>query len=222
MASKAVSIRGADNVIKAYKALDIPAWSFWYEKQLQHAYDGDDLKAGANALQSWLNMIGTSSNAIYTLKFYKNLGDDEITEATPAHRSFNIKLNMEDQTIVQYQNGSLGRYDNIDQRLQKIEALLTEEEEDDDDPPEEDTMGKIKTMLDHPVIAGILGKWLGGGAARTATVSGIPEEQQLEAAIKILKEKDPFLSRHLYKLAQIATHNNAQFQLLLSTLDNMA
>lgn len=68
-----VQFRGAEQVIKAVQYKKISAWSFWCGTSLQHKCEAVDINDSVNELTEWLEMLGESSNAVYTLRFYEKV-----------------------------------------------------------------------------------------------------------------------------------------------------
>lgn len=222
MSSASVQFRGFDQVLKAYEMKGIGTWSMWQGKSMLHKCECSDVSEGLEELRQWLQMLGTSSNAIYTLCVYEEPTKGKINSSTPNDGSFNFRLNMEEQTVTNFQY-----YASVQALQKEIEDLKLKlagtDEEDDDDDDEEDTFDKIERIMGLPVVSAAIGKIFGFEfeSKQLGKVAGVHNDSQLNEAIQILKQHDPALSSHLWKLAQMATTNPSGFKFLLSTLDSM-
>jgi len=214
--STSVQFRGRDQVIAAYEAKEIASWSMWQGRAMLHKCFTNDMGEGLEALNTWINMLGTSSNAVYTLKVYEDAPGGRITDATPCDGSFNFRLNMEEQTITNVQY-----YVSVAELKKEVAELRQRLDADDDEPPDEDGFEKIGRIMQIPIIQAAIGKILNIEPGKLGKVSGPHSEQQLAEALVVLRKADPELSGHLWKLATMATDNPKGFRFLLTTLDNM-
>lgn len=230
--SAAVQFRGIDNVIKAYGYKEIPAWALYCGTSLLHKYDGDNIDEGTAMLQEWLNMMGSSSNAIYTLKVYEDL-KGKIKDKTPCDGSFNFRLNMEDQLIT---NSQHRQYDNrllLEQKMDRIEKLLLGDDDDDDDSEELDeeldTIGRVKQVLETPVVVGLVNKFFGldikpqtmGNVNEPGAAATADQQQQINQAIEILKKADKNFAANITKLAILARDNSFVYQMAIAKLNSL-
>lgn len=231
-----IQFRGIDGILNAFDNRGVPAWSLWQGKQfLIKGYDREPLQAFLGAL-----MEG-GSNAIYTLKVYEDLTEDEVKKIksnTPDDGSFNFRLDGED--MQRLDNPTYRRnYGDLDSRLKRIEDLLTDNPESEAEP---ETIGSaaMKVLQDPQQLAKYIDIFRGifspgnpavpppmykePAASPAAAMGSVQEKQEqdlnrLEKAIDTLAAADPRLIEHLEKLASLATNNAGQFQMLLSMLE---
>ena len=231
-----IQIKGLDNVVAAYTNREVAPWSLWQGKQFMFKYEGEDINEGASQLEQTLQMLAQSSNAIYTLKVYEELGKGgKIKNNTPDDGSFNFKLNLDSQEITANQYSTMNNRNEVLQRLAAIEEKLSNDEEEEEEQPQDYGLGMIGTILTHPTIQpiatqfmlGILSKILPAGSQPpanqppAAAINGIDEDNVIEQAIETLQQHDDKLAEHLQKLAAMAEQNPQGFKFLLQTLDNI-
>lgn len=240
-----IQFKGIDVVLEAYESRNVAAWSLWQGRQFLFKYEGDNVTEGANELHSILDKLKHSTNAIYTLKVYEDLGKGgKIKNNTPDDGSFNFKLNFDEQEISSQQYGSLRRQDKLEQDIAELKQMILERdnEEEEDEPHRLGVIGEILndpgiSQILQPLIQPFLSKILGLGSTPAQTpmrsISGINDDTRstntanddaaatLNEAIKILKEADPKLPEHLMKLATLSKESPDSFNFLLQTLDGM-
>lgn len=238
--SDSIQFRGVENVMTAFESRGIDAWSLWYRKQMLNK------GMGADELRTFLDLIGKSStNAIYTLKVYEEIDNaKQIKSNTPDDGSINFRLNMDDQVITGSQYQRYTSFKELDERMDRIEKLLTEEEANEEE--EEETIGSIlKGLLQEPQKLGQLievAKNVFGLQGQSPAINNaqppvriagvdpainnqnseeISEQKllRLSKALDTLGMYDNQLTEHIEKLAQIATENPNKFKGLLTLLD---
>jgi len=177
MAGSSVQFFGKENVLKAYNTRAIDAWGLFDKKQFIHAGNGSE------DLEAFLDMLTPGgSNAVYTLKVYRDLDADDITDRTECNGSFNFKLFAADQ--VQRSAVMAGPGNSTDPIMQKLQGVIMDEVgaaidkrlNGADEEKEEDTwLGLIKGIVSDPEkLQGVLpivhaiGSWLRPGAAAAA------------------------------------------------------
>lgn len=236
MSSSSVQFKGVNAVVDAYTNREVAPWSLWQGKQFLFKYEGDSITEGATQLEATLEMLANSSNAIYTLKVYEELGKGgKIKANTPDDGSFNFKLNLDSQEVTQSQYGALRNMERLEQRLAGIEAALSNDDYEEPEPPK-NRLGLIGEILNDPglsaLVVPLIQKAFGLNAPTpqppaaqamrpNVAIAGISEDAQLSAAIVTLKQADPRLSEHLDKLAKISTADPGTFQSLLAMLDQI-
>lgn len=225
-----VHFKGIDNVLNAYEARKVPAWSLWQGSQFLFKYEGTDISEGANALNEILDRLAESSNAIYTLKVYEELTGGKIKDKTPHDGSFNFKLNLDGQEITTNQYSTLRNQNAILEKLEALEQRMNEREEEGEEEPQS-KLGLIGEILNDPgisqIVQPLIAKFFGLGTATPQmpmrSISGISDDDRstLNEALKILEKADPKLPEHLMKLAQLSQESPDSFKFLLNTLDGM-
>lgn len=227
----AVQFSGIDNVIKAFASREVKAWSVWNGKQfLFSCVAANEIDAAAD-LETLLRSLEQSASAVYTLKVYEDIARkgkvfEKITEKTPCHGSFNFKL-------VQYDGiNSMPDWMREIKEENKIlkaqnETLINELADQDDEP--KDFLGRIGAMLEQdpgklPLIIASVQSVINMFTKQTTptgqpvAIGNIPGPDELTAVIERLKIKDPKLTEHLTKLANMP---DAEFKYLLTILDGM-
>jgi len=222
----AVQFRGRESVMSAFESKGINRWAFFSGRQLLHKNEIDNDQESSQVLSDWLNLISSSTNAVYTLRFYESLDGGKITDKTPCDASFNFRLDIDEQELnVGQYKGALGNtavLNELAQMRKEIQELREEAEEEDDDNSN-DILGKI---MESPIAAGIIGKIFNINIERPAKIGGVPgndgnEQLTIEQSINILASNDADIAVHLSKLARLSTKKPADFKFLLSVLDNM-
>lgn len=223
-----IQFKSIDTVLEAYERRKVPAWSLWQGSQFMFKYEGDDLEQGASELQTILEALRESTNAIYTLKVYEDVPGGRIKDKTPHDGSFNFKLNADSQEISQQQYGSLRKYDKLEQEMQEIKQLLLAREEEEEP---QNRLGIIGEILNDPgtssIVVPLIMKAFGLGnlppQQMPMRINGIEQDEQqtLSEALRILKANDPKLAEHLMKLAKLSNESPDSFKFLLTTLDGM-
>lgn len=216
----AIQFFGRGTVVEAFEKRNCAAWSLWAGRQFLLSKLAGDAGEAADALDEYLQMIEPSgTTATYTLKVYDEPPAGRITDKTPCDGSFNFKLRKSDETSYSRNN------EIIERRLAGIEQRLT----GGDDGSDKNTLGKIAEYIENnewaqQIVSGILSHYLkipGLPAATTSQqLAGIADSQdeQIAAAITVLKTKDAKLGEHLAKLAALPAQ---QLAFLLQALDSM-
>lgn len=227
--ASSVQFIGSDAVLKACENRNCPAWSLWQGRQFMFKHDASTVDDAINALQEVLEMIGESTNAIYTLKVYEDLKPGtKIKENTPADGSFNFRLNNPEQMIT---NSQYSRQVGMNQVLSELNAIKLqlaekEEEEEEEETDTEKTLGKIGDLMNNPVVMQLASMFLGKTIQLPAPAPGSlgnvgDQETKIKNALVVLKEHDARLGDHLEKLAAIAVSKKESFLFLINTLDQM-
>lgn len=218
-----VQFVGKDQTLHAFDKWDTVNWSFWQGTQMLFAYEGDNATESRNELEDWIQIMSKGTNAIYTLKFYKNR--QEIKPATKEDGSFNFRLYIESMQ----NSGAPGTVGSVFGESETIRLLREDIAEikkqfllhKKEDPEKLETWEKI---LDHPVTMAAIGKFLGldvkGFEEATAKLNGVPG-YSIKESITILEQSDSKLEEHLYKLAVISQKKPANFKTLMGMLDQM-
>jgi hypothetical protein len=233
-----VQFRSSEAVLTAYENSSCPAWSLWQGGQLLFKFAGKTAEEAISALSNVLEMLGESSNAIYTLKVYEDIGGKEkIKNNTPYDGSFNFRLNADSQELNQSQYRNYSGMKELQTQIAALSARIEarEAESDDDDEEEDETerqLGKIGALLNNPVVQQLAGLLFRGtnlapapGPRAVGALGNVPpapdQEQQISQALAILKDKDPKLGEHLTKLAQIAQSSPANFDYMLTLVEQI-
>lgn len=216
------------------------AWSVWVGNQFLFSCTGTNVADAANELETLLNSLDKNGKGIYTLKVYEDIKKQKITNKTECHGSFNFRL----QAFNADTEGSL-YYKEMREELKTLKAERDQLQQELEELPEEDErprdfLGRIGEVIMEdptklplllqtfqqalqPILAMFTTQTKVTGQQITpapAMISGVGPDP-LQQAIETLKEKDPELTRHLQKLAQIATNDKPTFDYLLTLLDSI-
>lgn len=222
-----VQFKGIDKVVQAFTNRDCCAWSIWSGKQFLFSCVASSANEAAGELSNLLEALDQSGKCVYTLKVYEDVKDgSRITEKTEAHGSFNFRLNEEDEPAGY---GRVSGYKEVEALKAEIATLKSELEEDEEDESLVDRIAgvfmedpaKLPLMLQS--LQGVINMFTKQTTVQgqPVTIGAIPGNDEIKAAIEVLKQHDAKLSIHLTKLAQLAVNDPGTFKLLLSTLDNM-
>lgn len=248
--ARTVQLRNVPDVITAYENWDCPAFAIWNNKQLLFTYDREDasVEEGSQLLQQWLELIERNGSAgIYTLAIYRDQ-KKSITNSTPYNGSVNFQLN---EYNYNGQPGSLNGpsdpglkliMDKMATMQLEMERIKNSKEEEEEEETDTDAIGQITSLLNHPVIAGLISAILpgnkqlpvstmkpvsdpvapGGTATRIAGMADTENDQvRIAEALKRLQAKVPDLPGMMERLAAFAETKPVQFKLYLASLMNM-
>ena len=147
-AANSIQAFGIEAVLKAYTAKGSPAFSIWSGKNMNMKYDGFDadgnwsepnISEGEQILAAYLKSIYTGSNAIYTLKTYDGLSDEEkITPKTEYDTCFNFRLYDIGSGYNRPTSESPAIIELLTRMDQRIAAIEMNNNFDDDDEEEEE------------------------------------------------------------------------------------
>ena len=127
-----VNFRGLDGAINAYTARGLPTWAIFDKKNLMQA--GDD----ETTLRGYLELLEEhGSSTIYTMKLYKNLAADDVTDRAESHGSFTFILN-DSRAAYMGGMGNMGAGNNV--LLNRV-AALEKELKEAKEPQEKQTIG---------------------------------------------------------------------------------
>ena len=106
-------------------------------------------------------------------------------------------------------NSELNR---LKSELSALQAAKQQEEDDEDDEPEQNSlMSGVNQVLEHPLVVGMINKWL---QQPVKNLAGVNPDQNLQDTINILFSKGVQLE-HLQKLAAMPQE---QIKMLLNML----
>ncbi len=148
--SSSIQFRGMNEVLDAYEARAVDAWSLWQGKQfMTKGIEGESLKTFIAAL------CKAGSTAIYTLKVFEDVTDiKQIKSSTDHDGSFNFRLFERDEESVgggSYRSpGSLSyRFEQLEERMNKFFEKV-EEEDPEEEEEKNDVLGTITGLLQDP------------------------------------------------------------------------
>lgn len=168
MKSNACQFRGVNQTMAAYIANDVPTWSLKNgPNQLLFKYDGTDMTEGEADLRATLAMLYKGgSAATYTLCVYEDWKKGQkIKNNTPYDNSFNFCI-FEEEEDRPYNQRKAAYLDAVDERMNRMEAMLKNLTEAEDVEEEEGQVSgfqkAIAGLLTHPqVVQALAGKVVG-------------------------------------------------------------
>ena len=246
MAINKAMYNGVQSIMDAYdRNSETPYYSVWAGRDMVFSYNDDDIEKGRNHLLE--NLIACEQNEhtdILKIKFHPKKEKTFITDRTPAIATLFVRVcdvNQNRGQIMPMQQN----YNQNPQLIQMLEkqnelisginnrlALIEEEPEPEDNESEtEAVIGRIETLLNHPVLNLVLGlvapkisefmKPQNNMVTALAGVENIEnksDENLLIEALDLLSKKVENLPLTLHKLAMYAEKNNSQFNMLVSML----
>lgn len=238
-----VQFFGARSVLQAFTARGLQTWGLFQSKQFINAGDG------ADELQTFLEMLSTASDAVYTLKVYRDVDSDDITDKTECNGSFNFKLTAAGATHGATQVTGTGSTTG-DIIVNKIRGLVEEEISEaierrlNGESKKKDFGEIISGYLEDPdSLIGVLTALKGlfvpkqAGSFTPATIGTVgtaapqnnhamaPQQtseqimHRIAAAIDILQKNDPKILEHLEKLAMLSQDDPDLFELLIRKIN---
>lgn len=243
--ASAVQFVGLTRVLSAFRNRNVPAWSIFCGKQFLTKYEPDAetqedqiMNDSENMLSEYLGEICKSgTNAIYTLKVYEEY-KDRIKSNTPDDGSFNFRLNEPEMQATVGMVQQYVRNNEIMSEITAIKQQLAQMVEDDEGDQDGDAapVGVLGNFLSNPALQQQLAIVIGRYASRllgladneagqpVAALSGTlgnEQDEEISAAIEILKKNDPQIAKHLTKLAMISLHQPDKFKMLLEFLNGL-
>jgi hypothetical protein len=229
-----VQFFGATDVLRAFSARGLNTWGLFQSKQFINAGEsGEDLK-------TFLEMLSTASDAVYTLKVYRDAVPDDITDKTECNGSFNFKLTAAGATRRDNAVSGAGNTTS-DIIVNKIRGMVEEEISDaierrfNGDTKKRDIGEIISGYMEDPesligVITALRGLFTPKiGVVQPATIGTVNtaaetvnQEQimrRIAAAIDRLQIADPKILEHLEKLAMLSEDDPDLFALMIKKIN---
>jgi hypothetical protein len=246
MAINKAMYNGVQSIMDAYdRNSETPYYSVWAGRDMVFSYNDDDIEKGRNHLLE--NLIACEQNEhtdILKIKFHPKKEKTFITDRTPAIATLFVRVcdvNQNRGQIMPMQQN----YNQNPQLIQMLEkqnelisginnrlALIEEEPEPEENETEtEAVIGRIETLLNHPVLNLVLGlvapkisEFMKPQNNMVTALAGVEntenksDENLLIEALDLLSKKVENLPLTLHKLALYAEKNNSQFNMLVSML----
>jgi hypothetical protein len=103
----------------------------------------------------------------------------------------------------------------IKSQLAALQAPAAVDPDDDDDYEDDDSMlGSFNKIVEHPLVVGLINKWMSGSAPVQALAGVTPTTESLQETINLLFSKGVQL-HHLQKLAAM---DETKIQMLINML----
>lgn len=244
MAINKAMYNGVQSIIDAYdRNAQTPYYSVWAGRDMVFSYNEDDIEKGRNHLLE--NLVACEQNEhtdILKIKFHPKKEKYFITDKTPAIATLFVRVCDVNQNRGQimpmqnnYQNPQL--FSLLEKQNELISGLhnriaLIEEapEEEENESETEAVIGRIETLLNHPVLNLVLGlvapkisdlmkpQQTVTALAGIDTIENESQQELLTKALDLLNQKVENLPLTLYKLAEYAEKNPSQFNMLVKML----
>lgn len=220
--SLTVQLRGVDEVLEFFeKRAKVPYFCIWDKTQPVSFYNGDDIEEAKEVLKDDLERFkkrNYSNPLVLSLypdksKAYKSTEPKYCSVSFVVDELILPSINSNDNNI------NVLLLSELRTMKSEIEALKvaklqeeTEQEEEEEEPEGMALISGVNQLLDHPVISGLIGKWL-NGSAPVRNLAGI-EEDKLNEYLKVLFSKGVTVA-HIKKLSEMP---EARLQMLISML----
>lgn len=247
-------MKGIDNAIKFFSEQELPFFIITDAKNIVCIAKNDkidEVPAAAEKLRSTLKNFDTDSRSVYKIYCFAEVpaagfkgAPKKIIEQSEHDICFDFcayqpgaSVGGEDAAY----NKALWKVERElkereqAERLERIEALLTQRQIEDEAESDEDIAEQMQpksivgALFEHPQIqgalAGAVAAWLSKitmPAAAPYAVAGVPGQAdaltRIDAAISTLSAYDDKLAEHLEKLANMAVNDTNKFKFLLTML----
>lgn len=223
--AKTVQFRDPGKVIAAYKSRGIAAFAIFQDSALIFPYEEDeeDIEKGAIELSRWLDNLKESA-AIYTIRIYRLVPENGITDKTEYNGSFNFRWFSEGD--LHYSGGhNPGTRNMIMEKLESMEKRIEELSEDDEDEEPgigqaaQDGIAQAMPQLIQGIMQTLFPAAPGQQIAQGGTISGIPSD--INTALASIRKKCPEFDRYVIRLAQIGETEPVKFQMIVGYMKSM-
>lgn len=212
---------GINDILTSFEELaETPYWSLWDNTSVIRQNNKiDDMDESMSILESELNRsVKNEYDRPVTLILHpkKEKAYTKKSEATAVMVCMPLEKNAYSQAQQNNQIANYNLYNELNAVKSELNALknaqLEEEEEYDDDDQDESFIGSVKTLLNEPVIMGLIQKIL-QPQTPVNNLAGI-ENNDINSILNILYSKGVTIE-HLNKLAQMP---ESQIKMLLTML----
>lgn len=211
---------GINDILTSFEELaETPYWSLWDNTSVIRQNNKiDDMDESMSILESELNRsVKNEYDRPVTLILHpkKEKAYTKKSEATAVMVCMPLEKNAYSQAQQNNQIANYNLYNELNAVKSELNALKNaqlEEEEEDDDDQDESFIGSVKTLLNEPVIMGLIQKIL-QPQTPVNNLAGI-ENNDINSILNILYSKGVTIE-HLNKLAQMP---ESQIKMLLTML----
>ena len=203
---------GIESIMDGFDLHDKAAFSVWQGKVLKFQSISDSSEEARNFFEANLQGLHSNSTAMYEIRFYENVPDKGITNATPYSGSFTFKMNtgigndFVNKPAIVGGNDDFSKYLKIEnqelkktletmqsqiQELSQASAMIGEVQE-----KEPDDIDRIIGLIENPTINKLVMSLFDGlknmfGAQQTftpgAAIAGVDILQNLRGDEKVMK-----------------------------------
>lgn len=202
-----IDFKGVQGALAAYKAKCIDTWGVFNKGNFMQSGSCEEL------LSDYLELMEQQgSRTTYTLKMYKGVEADEVTDKTPNHGSFSFTLH-EAGAYSAGGMGSMGVGNNISARLAAIEKKLNAGPVKDESLGVKlgnTVLGWFEDVDDVAKIAGIIGMFMGktpppavmqsvaalGGMDAKRVGANLPAAEQQDEVIELTEAQERLIQRY--------------------------
>jgi hypothetical protein len=212
---------GIDDTLEAYESKAVaPYWSLWDKTAIIDQYRGDDMNEGAERLTKEIERsiklnyenpltlrLHPTKEKNYTIKSEANAVILFLCSDRPAHHVGNVGVDSNYYLMLNQINSLKSEVEAL--KIKKIEEENDEDEYEDDGAS--NLIGGMNQLLQHPIVIGLIDKWLTGKAPVTH-LAGV--NRSLEECLETLFSKGVTVE-HLQKLADM---DKAKINMLIQML----
>lgn len=213
---------GIEDTLEAYESKAVtPYWSLWDKTAIIDQYRGDDMQEGADRLTKEIERsiklnydnpltlrLHPTKEKNYTIKSEANAVILFLCSDKPAHHVGNVGVDSNYYLMLNQINALKSEVEAL--KVKKIEDEIDEDDEYEDDGATNLISG-VNQLLEHPVIMGLMNKWLNGTQPVTH-LAGV--NRSLEECLETLFSKGVTVE-HLQKLADM---DRAKLSMLIQML----
>ena len=214
---------GLDEVLEAFhKKAKSPYFSMWMKGQPVCQYTGDDMDDAIELITEEIE-LNKKRNVTHECELFlhtkkeKQYSRKSESYAVIGFRSFEINMIGSPADPGGYNSYAMHNELNIiKSQLAALQATAAADpgDDDDDDDDDDSMMGSINKLIDHPLVVGMINKWMAGSGTVTALAGVTPSTEDLQQTINILFSKGVQL-HHLQKLAAM---DESKIQMLINML----
>ena len=200
---------GLDEVLEAFhKKAKTPYFSMWMKGQPVCQYTGDDIDDAIELITEEIE-LNKKRNVTHECELFlhtkkeKQYSRKSESYAVIGFRSFEINMIGSPVDHGGYNNYAMQNELNIiKSQLAALQATAAADPDDEDDEDDEDDsmLGSFNKIVEHPLVVGLINKWMAGTAPVQALAGVQPTDAGLQETINILFAKGVQL-HHLQKLA---------------------
>lgn len=220
--SLTVQLRGIDEVLEWFeRRAKQPYYCVWDKTQPVSMYNGDDLEEAKEILKDDLERFKKRNyfNPLILSLYPDKSKAYKTTDLKYCSVSFVVEEQLILPSINQNSDGvSLLLLQELKTIKSEVEALkvakLQEEEEEGDEEEEENNLiSGVNQLLDHPIISGLISKWV-NGSTPVRNLAGVNEEENLNDYLQTLFSKGVTVA-HIKKLSEMP---EAKLKMLIQML----
>lgn len=204
-------LQGIDEILEHFdKRAKYPYYCVFDKTQPISMYNGEDIEEAKEILKDDLERLKKRG---YQNTLVLSLFPDKQKAYKPSDAKYQSIAFTVDEVLTPVINGNndyaqmmiLNELRTMKSELEALKvAKLQEESEEEEEEEESENMGLISgvnQLLEHPVISGLISKWL-NGSQPVRNLAGVNDEQELQNCINVLFSKGVTIG-HLKKLADM-------------------